>query len=393
MKLQRKILGALLFLSLLGIKTFSQVTIGSNEKPVEGALLHLSDITGTTEGEANATKGLMLPRVKLIKNADNTNVANTINGAAGETYEPSAHIGLMVYNINNDPCPMVKSGLYVWNGDIWQPVKNNERSPLEAETATTVTDRQGNVYPIANFGAAGTWMTQNLRTTIQPGGMPVPQNLVPSNTDMYYLYPQVAGTYAPGQPDYWKPEYGLLYNWSAATNNDNCTKSAQIQTIEGDFGGSSGVQGICPFGWHIPSDGEWNQLQKVLTQQASLYSDLPNGIWNSAWELANDHRTGGIDGSVMKSKTKVKTTGNVDVSAATGGQSNASTNNGFDVFLVGSAGSSNTVDYGIQTDFWTSSVYTVPTFASLRNFTNTSPDVFRSGLVKLWYYGVRCKKD
>jgi len=44
----------------------SQVTIGNTEKPVEGALLQLKNIDRKTNGEANSTKGLMLPRV-LIK--------------------------------------------------------------------------------------------------------------------------------------------------------------------------------------------------------------------------------------------------------------------------------------------------------------------------------------
>lgn len=396
MKRYKKTLFILFALSTFSIKTFSQVTIGSSEKPAEGALLQLNNITGVTGGGANATKGLLLPRVKLISDTDNTNVANTISGAAGQTYDTAGHTGLWVYNVNDDPCPMVKSGPYIWNGEKWISLTPTKKSPLEAETATTVTDRQGNVYPIANFGEAGTWMTQNLRTTIQPGTTTsIPDGITDAYDVMAYVYPKADGAHISGPSAYWKPEYGLLYNWAAASNNDNCTTAPQVQTVIGEYNTHNpNIQGICPFGWHLPSDGEWNQLQKVLTQNASLYSDVPNGTWNGAWELMTSTRTGGIDSRVMKSKNRVKTIGNVDVPAATNGESNASTNNGFDVLLIGSAASGpGNTGYGERTDFWTSSVYQIPIFATYRNLTATSPDVFRAGLVKIWYYSVRCKKD
>ncbi|HRZ21052.1 MAG TPA: fibrobacter succinogenes major paralogous domain-containing protein, partial [Bacteroidales bacterium] len=42
--------------------------------------------------------------------------------------------------------------------------------------------------------------------------------------------------------------YGGLYEWNEAM---------QYETIEG-------AQGICPAGWHIPSDGEWTILSDFL---------------------------------------------------------------------------------------------------------------------------------
>jgi len=43
--------------------------------------------------------------------------------------------------------------------------------------------------------------------------------------------------------------YGVLYNWPAALNGypPSDTKPSR-------------VQGICPDGWHLPSDAEWNEL-------------------------------------------------------------------------------------------------------------------------------------
>lgn len=63
-------------------------------------------------------------------------------------------------------------------------------------------------------------------------------------------------------------QYGYLYNWAAAT--DNALSSAN----------PSGVPGICPANWHIPSDDEWTQLENYVKNQASYLCD------NTANEIA-----------------------------------------------------------------------------------------------------------
>jgi uncharacterized protein (TIGR02145 family) len=47
--------------------------------------------------------------------------------------------------------------------------------------------------------------------------------------------------------------YGVLYNWPAAL--DGATESNS---------NPSGVQGVCPSGWHLPSRTEWDQLIEYL---------------------------------------------------------------------------------------------------------------------------------
>jgi len=44
--------------------------------------------------------------------------------------------------------------------------------------------------------------------------------------------------------------YGALYNWPAGMNGEASSNSVP-----------SGVQGICPDGWHLPSDAEWMILE------------------------------------------------------------------------------------------------------------------------------------
>jgi len=49
-----------------------------------------------------------------------------------------------------------------------------------------------------------------------------------------------------------------LYNWATAMGN-----SASSTAVP------SGVQGVCPSGWHIPSNAEWNALMKSVNPACS----------------------------------------------------------------------------------------------------------------------------
>jgi len=62
----------------------------------------------------------------------------------------------------------------------------------------------------------------------------------------YYVYSGVSFNYA-------YSNYGVLYNWPAA-----------ISTASGSNSNPSGVQGVCPDGWHLPSRDEWDELKYFL---------------------------------------------------------------------------------------------------------------------------------
>lgn len=59
-------------------------------------------------------------------------------------------------------------------------------------------------------------------------------------------------------------QYGLLYNWCAAVDTFNVqygetstnTTSGNAPSVS--FTGNR--RGICPQGWHVPSNAEWTQL-------------------------------------------------------------------------------------------------------------------------------------
>ena len=52
---------------------------------------------------------------------------------------------------------------------------------------------------------------------------------------------------------YYGDDYGALYTWAAAMKGAAASEA-----------NPSGVQGVCPTGWHLPSDSEWKQLEMYL---------------------------------------------------------------------------------------------------------------------------------
>lgn len=104
-------------------------------------------------------------------------------------------------------------------------------------------DYEGNLYKTVKIGTQ-CWTAENIRSTKYSNGENITYASNPldeSNTDPLRYLPFAEADSV--------PIYGYLYNWPAvmhgAAANDNTP---------------SGVQGICPTGWHVPSYSEWQQL-------------------------------------------------------------------------------------------------------------------------------------
>lgn len=95
-----------LLLMTLFIKLNAQITIGSVEPPIPGALLDLKE-----NADGSSTKGLGLPRLTLFD-------LNTL--AVADVSQNEIHTGLVVYNVG---CTAVEKGPYVWTGTNWIKLK------------------------------------------------------------------------------------------------------------------------------------------------------------------------------------------------------------------------------------------------------------------------------
>ncbi len=121
----------------------------------------------------------------------------------------------------------------------------------------TVTDIDGNVYHTVQLGNQ-CWMKENLRTTRFANGDSI--LLDPNPVYMLNGYGNDANPnpyrYAPNNDSSNVSVYGYLYNWSALMHGDSSSYDLP-----------SGVQGICPDGWHVPSFYEWNELRMCVREQ------------------------------------------------------------------------------------------------------------------------------
>jgi len=113
---------------------------------------------------------------------------------------------------------------------------------------STLTDIDGNTYNTVIIGNQ-CWMKENLKTTKYADGTSIDQGSSTSYDVAYWYYPNNSASN--------KTTYGLLYNWKAVMRNASSSSS-----------NPSNVLGICPTGWHVPSDAEWTQLTDYVGSQS-----------------------------------------------------------------------------------------------------------------------------
>ena len=116
----------------------------------------------------------------------------------------------------------------------------------EDDNGNTFTDaRDGNVYKTVKIGDQ-VWMAENLKYLPSVIGPKTESNTTP----YYYVYGYNGTSVTDAKAtSYYKP-YGVLYNWPAV--------------MAGSAPSSSLVQGVCPTGWHVPSEAEWATLITYL---------------------------------------------------------------------------------------------------------------------------------
>ncbi|MBP5421771.1 MAG: fibrobacter succinogenes major paralogous domain-containing protein [Paludibacteraceae bacterium] len=128
----------------------------------------------------------------------------------------------------------------------------------------TLTDYDGNVYNTVKIGSQ-CWMKENLRTTHYASGGSIDLGTDTSSTVAYRYYPAGSSSNV--------SVYGYLYNWSAVMHGSSSSST-----------NPSGVQGVCPNGWHMPSETEWTQLINYVSSQSQFWCD--NNSENIAKALA-----------------------------------------------------------------------------------------------------------
>jgi len=138
---------------------------------------------------------------------------------------------------------------------------NSITSQPPPSSPNLVTDIDGNTYDTINIGTQ-VWMQQNLKTTHYNNGVAI-TNLTGNNQwsddkiGAYCFYNNDSTN---------KTIYGLLYNWYSVTN----------------------PAGLCPKGWHVPSDSEWAVLINYLGGDSLAGGAMKS---TSLWNMPNINAT------------------------------------------------------------------------------------------------------
>ena len=113
----------------------------------------------------------------------------------------------------------------------------------------TVTDYNGNIYGTVQIGNQ-CWLRENLKNTHYADGTPLIDGTSVIDITGDYLS-KYCFSYNNNINNV--STYGRLYTWAAVMNEEPTSNY-----------NPSSVQGICPSGWHLPSDAEWIELTGYL---------------------------------------------------------------------------------------------------------------------------------
>ncbi|MFO7869218.1 MAG: FISUMP domain-containing protein, partial [Bacteroidales bacterium] len=234
---------------------------------------------------------------------------------------------------------------------------------LDAGLQGVVSDFEGNVYKTVKIGNQ-IWMAENLRSTYYADGTPIPSgaglgDITGQNTSTYYFWyednSQNANT------------WGALYTWAAAMNSEASSAT-----------NPSGVQGVCPNGWHIPSDAEWKELEMSLGMSAAAADNTDGRETDEGVQLKSEGNS--TDGTGVWAKETVAGSEGTNSSGFTGVPAGTRVTNGM---------YSNET---YSTNWWASDVESAG-FAWNRELYYDSPLVFRSPKALTNGFSVRCVKD
>lgn len=224
----------------------------------------VSIITDLTAGDAFELGELVIIQVEL-EGRDRMNIDSTIINIDGEKVFDSDSL-CFKYEWNTDSEEIGKhvldiiavshSGLQIEEKYELRIYIVNDQACSGCET---ITDYDGNIYNTIQIGDQ-CWMKENLKVTHFSDGTP----LVDGTGAMDTQYDTITKYYFNYNNDVSYVEtYGRLYIWMAAVNGE----ASEIDL------NPSQIQGVCPTGWHLPSDSEWKELEMFLGMSAEEAQD------------------------------------------------------------------------------------------------------------------------
>lgn len=152
------------------------------------------------------------------------------------------------------------------------------------QTCPAARDYEDTLYPSVRLGrGCKCWTTKNLVSTKYSDGRDIDDVM-----DYYsYEYPNAASNVA---------IFGHLYNWYAAADT---ARYGSVDSVERAYTSGNHIQGICPDGWYLPSDEEydelniypttdlrsteyWIRVNGLVNTNLTGFNSLPGGMYNCA---------------------------------------------------------------------------------------------------------------
>lgn len=153
------------------------------------------------------------------------------------------------------------------------PLDRGDTTRVLYSPSATVRDVEDNTYKTVVIGNQ-VWMAENLRVTKYNDGV-----TIPNITDQTNWEELSSGAYSWYNNDASHAAvYGALYNW---------------YTVKTDK--------LCPVGWHVPSDGEWNTLESFVgASTAGIKLKSGTEHWNQPDNGTNETGFTALPGGVRR---------------------------------------------------------------------------------------------
>ncbi|MFU8844895.1 MAG: FISUMP domain-containing protein, partial [Bacteroidales bacterium] len=166
------------------------------------------------------------------------NIAGGFNFSQGDLLRYAGYAGTPAFTLGSDELTDDPDG----DQDYLFHIIEGIRCP----GVPTVTDMDGNTYNTVLIGEQ-CWMKENLKTTTYRNGEPIiyidansAKEIVTTGAYNWYDHDSTL-----------KDSYGALYNWYAVDDTN----------------------GLCPEGWHVPTNSEWNILTDLTWGTTSPYGN------------------------------------------------------------------------------------------------------------------------
>jgi uncharacterized protein (TIGR02145 family) len=256
------------------------ITAGSATKLYDGTPLVSTSYTYTPADVLAPGDSLVVQiegSITQVGQADNVVVDYRVY--RNENYNATVQRGRRLMTAQPAGYTLDVTNCYTFNNEM----VNGTLTIIDANCPDAV-DFEGNHYPAIRLGGSfKCWTSENLRSTLYSDGRPI------DNVMDYYseTYPNTVENVN---------IFGHLYDWYAAVDT---MRYGSVDSIARAYNLGHHIQGVCPQGWYMPTDNDFEDLDNIPTTDlrstqywihisgidntnASGFNAQPGGMFNCA---------------------------------------------------------------------------------------------------------------